>query len=69
MNTAQPGPTPATLLTADELADRLRVRPATIRQWTREGLIPALRVRAKTIRYDFGEVCEAMRRQREVADV
>jgi len=62
------------LLTADELADRLRLKPETIRIWTREGIIPAIRVTAKVIRYDLGEVETALRersadRDRKEADV
>ena len=49
------------LLTADELAKRLRVRPDTVRLWTRERMIPAIRVTAKVIRYDAAEVERALR--------
>lgn len=49
------------LLTADELAKCLRLRPDTIRLWTRERMIPAIRVTAKVIRYDFAEVEQALR--------
>ena len=40
------------LITADELAERLRVRPGTIRRWTCEGIIPAVRISRKVIRYN-----------------
>ena len=40
------------LLTADELAGRLRVRAATIRLWGRQGRIPRIEISAKVIRYD-----------------
>ena len=42
--------------TAEELAERLRLRPDTIRLWTRQGIIPAIRVTGKVIRYDPAEV-------------
>lgn len=51
------------LVTANELATRLRVRPATIRLWTREGIVPAIRITGKIIRYDPAEVIETLRRQ------
>lgn len=48
-------------LTAAELAARLRLRPDTIRLWTREGIIPAIRVTGKVVRYDEDEVERALR--------
>lgn len=48
------------LITADELANRLRIRPGTVRSWTREGKIPAVRLSAKVIRYDLGAVLELL---------
>jgi excisionase family DNA binding protein len=49
------------LLTADELAARLHLRPSTIRRWRREGRIPAVRPTPKVVRYDLAEVVRAMR--------
>ena len=49
------------LLTANELADLLRLRPDTIRLWTRESIIPAIRITGKVIRYDPVEVERALR--------
>ena len=49
------------LLTADELANLLRLRPDTIRLWTRESIIPAIRITGKVIRYDPVEVERALR--------
>ena len=40
------------LVTAEEIAERLRVRPETVRGWAREGRIPSLRISHKIIRYD-----------------
>ena len=49
------------LLTANELADLLRLRPDTIRSWTRDSIIPAIRITGKAIRYDPVEVARALR--------
>ena len=48
------------LLTADELAERLRVQPGTVRQWSRAGRIPAVRLSPKVVRYDLAAVIEAL---------
>lgn len=50
------------LLTASELAHRLRLRPDTVKQWTREGILPAIRITGKVIRYDLAEVRGALKR-------
>jgi DNA-binding transcriptional MerR regulator len=50
----------ADLLTADELAGRLQVRPSTIRQWARRGLIPTVRISPKVVRYDLASVVVAV---------
>ena len=44
------------LLTADELGERLRVRPDTIKIWARDGIIPSVRITGKVVRYDFADV-------------
>ena len=49
------------LLTANELANLLRLRPDTIRLWTRESIIPAIRITGKVIRYDPVEVERTLR--------
>ena len=48
------------LLTAEELAGRLRVRPDTVRIWGREGRIPRVRISGKVIRYDPAQVLECL---------
>ena len=49
------------LLTAEELAERIRVRPSTIRIWAREGLIPAVKIGAKILRFDMDDVLESVK--------
>ena len=54
------GATMSELLTADELADRLKVRPDTVRSWSRQGRIPAIRITHKVVRFDFDAVVKAL---------
>jgi excisionase family DNA binding protein len=56
-------------ITAAELADRLRVRLDTIRRWTRDSTIPAIRVTGKVIRYDPVEVERVLRERNETRRV
>ena len=51
------------LITAAEIGERLRVRPATVRLWTQDGIIPAVRITGKVIRYDVIEVITALRQR------
>ena len=51
------------LLTADEMAQRLRVRPATVKTWARSGRIPTVRLSPKVIRYDAEAVVAALTAQ------
>ena len=48
------------LLTADEVAERLRVKAGTVRTWGRMGRIPTVRLTAKVVRFDLGEVVAAL---------
>lgn len=57
------------LLTADELAKHLKVQPSTVRRWQREGRIPAVRVTAKVVRFDYAAVVDAIRRAEQTRDL
>ncbi len=48
------------LLTAHEVADRLAVRPSTIRKWARQGRIPEVCLSPKVRRFDYGAVVAAL---------
>ena len=54
------------LLTAEELAERLKIQPSTVRRWSRDGRIPTVRLSPKVVRYDYDAVVETLRRE-EVA--
>ena len=49
------------LLTYDELADQLDVKPSTIKTWVRAGKIPGVRITAKIIRFDLEDVVKALK--------
>lgn len=54
------------LLTAEELAERLRLSPHTVRLWSKEGRIPTVWLSHTVRRFDFQEVVRAIRdRQQE----
>ena len=40
------------LETAEELAERLHLKPNTIWKWSRQGKIPSVRISPKVIRFD-----------------
>lgn len=48
------------LLTARELAKRLRVSPETVRAWARRGAIPTLRLSRKAIRFNVAAVLKSL---------
>lgn len=48
------------LLTTSEIAKRVKVSPTTIRSWTRRGLIPAVRLSRKVIRFNLDAVLAAV---------
>lgn len=51
------------LLTAEEMALRLRLRPSTIKRWVHEGIIPSIRVSGKVVRFDPKDVESALRKR------
>ena len=57
--------TDAELITAEELAHCIRVRPDTIRRWASEGRIPVVKVNSKIHRFDRRDVIEALKNSPE----
>jgi len=57
------------LITANELADQLRVTPETIKIWARQGLIPRVRLTPKVIRFDPSAVQAALLHKVEASNV
>lgn len=56
-----------TLLTSREVAEHLRVTPATVLTWYRRGRIPAFAATRKPILFDLDAVLAAMRQGQEGA--
>ena len=54
------------LLTAEELAERLHVRPSTVREWARRGKIPTMRLSPKVVLYSVAAVIQAVNDARRV---
>lgn len=52
------------ILTANELATRLKLKPETIRVWAREGRIPSIRPTQKILRFDLQKVLQAISTER-----
>jgi len=44
------------ILTAEELAAELKLKPRTIRAWAQQKKIPSLRISPKVLRFDLDEV-------------
>jgi predicted site-specific integrase-resolvase len=47
-------------LTEQHVAERLNVKAATIREWRRLGLIPAVKVSHKVVRYVWADIVESI---------
>ena len=56
---------PDNLLTPEQLAERLGVKPSTIQQWAKIGKIPEIRISAKVRRFDYDEVIAALKEGRD----
>jgi len=57
------------LLTAQELADRLRVEKDTVYRWTRAGKIPSIRLGGRLFRYELDKVLASPHlKRKEVGD-
>jgi len=56
------------LLTAEEMAERLRVKPDTVKAWARQGTIPKLKLSHKVIRFDPVAVVAALSKHAKEAD-
>lgn len=48
------------ILTADQLAKRLKVKSGTVKIWARKGIIPAMRPTLKILRFNWAEVLAAL---------
>ena len=57
------------LLTAEQLAKRLQVKPRTVKEWLRAGIIPAARLTPKVFRYDLQQVVTALEQRQEAMGV
>ena len=53
------------LLTAEQLAKKLGVKPDTVRKWHRAGLIPASRLTPKVIRYNLDVVVNTLKNRQQ----
>ena len=49
------------LLTLRELAQRLKLHPDTARSLYRRGVIPGIKIGHRTLRFEYGQVLEALR--------
>ena len=54
-------------LTADQLAERLGVRPETVLSWRRRGWIPAIQGGKRPVLFDERAVIQAMQKRAEEA--
>ncbi len=50
------------LLTSEELSLRLKITPATVTNWRRRKIIPAIRINATTYRFCYDDVLSELRK-------
>jgi len=55
------------LLTLVEISQRLRLHPDTTRGLYRRGKIPGIKIGHRTLRFDYSQVVEALRRANDPA--
>lgn len=53
----------AELLTLDQVAARLHIKPRTVQAWVRCGRIPAMHLTAKVVRFDWAAIMNALKKQ------
>ncbi len=49
------------LLTADEVAAKLRIKADTLMGWVRQNRVPCIRLGRKIVRFNFGDVVAALK--------
>lgn len=52
-----------TLITAEQMGERLSLAAGTIKRWASEGIIPCLKLSGKVVRFDPEEVEKALRQK------
>lgn len=52
-----------TLITAEQMGERLSLSAGTIKRWANEGIIPCLKLSGKVVRFDPEEVESALRQK------
>ena len=67
--TAPATATEGNLLTLDELAHKLRMHPDTVRGLKRRGVIPALTIGHRTLRFSWPDVMDTLRRKNDPAAI
>jgi hypothetical protein len=56
-------------LTEQDVAERLNVKPATVREWRRLGRIPAVKVSHKVVRYVWADIVDSIAQRQDESGV